>query len=195
MATSKRIRRIQGEREPLLKLSEMSPIERLEVLNVRVRDLKPLLKYMPNQKLMDMRIIDADSDHTATYGEGLRGDTRALCVHRLLSHKSSDSPHLMVSGNWLAVTIEGVWIYRDDEGHGSDETGYTTSSSFSLAPKRDLLSMLQEEPGARIVRGICTNLLQFAQNAVRSHEQRTAEVSRVFESARVLTRDIVDLQA
>jgi hypothetical protein len=196
VATSKRIRRIQGERDPLLKLSELSPKERLEALNVLVRDLKPLLKHMPVQKLVDMRIIDADSDHTVRYRGGLRWDTRAVCVYRLLWSEASESrERIIVSGNWLALTTEGVWIYRDAEGSGSDESGYTTSSSFSVVPKRDLLSMLQDEPGAQITYQIITNLLQFASNVVRSHEQRAAETRRVSEQARVLTRDVVDLQA
>jgi hypothetical protein len=190
--TTKTIRRIQGERQPLLKLSELSPTERLEVLNVRTRDLKPLLRHMPVQKLGDMRIITGPSEHTVNYRDDLRSGTRALCVYRLLWHHPITPGKTIVSGHWLALTTEGVWIYRDAEGHGTEETGYTTSSSFSVVPKRDLLDMFQCDRGARLVREICQNLLQYAQNVVRSHEQRAEETRRVFQNARDLTRDRVN---
>jgi hypothetical protein len=195
VATTKRIRRIQGEREPKLPLSKMSPRERLEALNVLVRDLKPLLRDMPVQKLEAMRVIDRDSQHTADYRDGLRWDTYALCVYQLLWSKPNESPQLLVAGHWLALTTKAAWIYWDAEGRGSDDTGYTTSSSFSLASKRSLLGLLQDEPGERIAHEVCTKLLRFASNVVRSHEQRAEETRRVFEQAQVLTEHVVDLKA
>jgi hypothetical protein len=195
VATSKRMRRIQGEQVPPLKLSELKSRERLEVLNVRVRDLKPLLRFMPVQKLAEMRIIDRPSEHTSHYDEGLLWDTKALVVYRLLSVTRADLPSRPISGHWLVLTIEGAWVYWDGEGSGSDELGYKTHSSFSLVPQRELLDLVQGGPGVRIIREVTRNLLKYAGNTVRSHEQRAEETRRLFEGARVLTRDVVDLQA
>jgi hypothetical protein len=194
VATTRRIRRIRGEAEPPLKLSELTPRERLEALNSRVRDLKPLLRDMRVQKLTDMRIINVDRSHEPNYGPGLGWDTRALPLHAL-SRGMHERPRRVAKAIALAVTTKGVWIYCDAEVHGSETTGFTSSSSFSTVPKREMLELLKGEPGAVIVKNVMLVLLQSADNVVRSHEQRAEDARRHFENARVLTQDVIDLRA
>jgi hypothetical protein len=194
VTTTRRMRRIKGEKEPRYKLSELTPAERLEAMNVHVRDLKPLLKCMSSQKLADMRILNRDTQHNASYRDDLSRDTRALCLRKLLRDNGSTSAYMVLSEYWLALTTTGIWIYYDAKGYGSDETGYRTTSAFSAVSKRDLLDMLQGEPGKIIAREVISKLLQLAANVIRSREQQAKEFRRVFDSARVTTSDVIDLQ-
>jgi hypothetical protein len=173
-STTLRIRRIRGEAEPKMPLSRMSSEERLEALDRCVRDLKPSLRFIATQKLEYFGRSRRCTITEVIVGAGLEKDTHAASVKTLVGYFPLEVPG---SRTVLMLTSKGVWIYWDSSTVCANSVSdfATVTSSFSVAPRRELLDLVAGRPGQVIVSEVIRGLWGKVANVLLSHEQRAAE--------------------